>query len=143
VWPAFSPAVLEHPISSLFAFPLVVGSLRIGAVDMYSAQAMELTSEQSKQAVTMANAVGRLVLRRALDTLGGEYDDVGNAHSRRLVHQATGVVIAQLRMRSDDARLVIQGQAFATGRPMMEVALDIVEGRLSFSQSEGEIEVSQ
>lgn len=31
------------------------------------------------------------------------------SHSRRLVHQATGMVLAQLRIAADDARLIIQG----------------------------------
>ena len=142
VWPAFSPAILDHDISSLFAFPLLVGPLRIGAVDLYSSYAVDLDHTQSKQAATMAGAVGRNILRRALDAIGGDYDDTGNAYSRRLIHQAAGVVLAQLRVPADDALLIIQGQAFASSRSMMEVAQDIVDARLSFSRSDHGIETS-
>ena len=140
IWPAFLPAILDEDVSAMFAFPLAVGPLRIGAVDLYSTQPLTLDATQSKQAGAMADDVGKQVLRRALQVADGENDDIGNAHSRRLVHQATGMVLAQLRIAADDARLVIQGHAFATGRSMMEVAQDIVERRLGFSQQDGGIE---
>jgi hypothetical protein len=90
----------------------------------------------------MATIVGRHVLRHALEQAGEEFADTGNAHSRRVVHQATGMVLAQLRLPADDARLVIHGHAFATGRPVIEVAKDIVERRLRFAQSATGIETS-
>jgi hypothetical protein len=143
VWPAFTPALSAHPINSLFAFPLQVGNLHIGAVDLYSVDHTDLTTTQTRHAATMARAVGRHVLRRALDTIGGDHEDAGNAYSRRLIHQATGMVLAQLRIPGDDARLIIQGQAYATNRSMMDVALDIVEGRLSYSRGVAGIEDSE
>lgn len=142
VWPAFSPALLEQGVGSLFAFPLIVGPLRVGAIDLYSIDAVDLDARQSRQACALADAVGRLVLRRALHAIGDEGVDVGNAFSRRLIHQATGMVIAQLCIPADDARLMIQGHAFAAGRPMMEIAQDIMDRKLSFTRGEHGIEVS-
>jgi hypothetical protein len=141
-WPAFSEAILDHDISSLFAFPLMLGPLRIGAIDLYAADAVKLNSTETHQATIMAEAVSRHVLRRALNVVGGEYEDTGNAFSRRLIHQATGMVLAQLGTSADDALLIIQGQAFATGQTMMKVSEDIVERRLVFSHGEGGIEVT-
>lgn len=142
VWPAFSAAIQKEDVGSLFAFPLIVGALRVGAVDLYTVDPVSLTPVQAQQAGTMAAAVGKHVLRRALNTIGGEYEDTGNAFSRRVVHQATGMVLAQLRVPGDDALLIIQGQAFATGKTMMEIAEEIVERRLSFSYGDNGIEVS-
>lgn len=141
-WPAFSAGIADQQVRSLFAFPLLVGSLRVGAVDLYALDSIDLDSAQTKLAGAMAAEVGKHVLRRALNVIGGEYDDTGNAHSRRLIHQATGMVIAQLRVPGDDARLIIQGQAFAASRPMMEIAQDIVEGRLNYVRGDNGIEVS-
>ncbi|HEY1530011.1 MAG TPA: GAF and ANTAR domain-containing protein [Galbitalea sp.] len=142
VWPAFSQAILDQDVSSLFAFPLLVGSLRIGAVDLYAVDSVDLSSAQTRQAGVMAAAVGRHVLRRALHVIGGDYEDTGNAFSRRLIHQATGMVLAQLRVPTEDAVLILQGHAFATGRTMMEIADDVVERRLTFSHGDSGIEVS-
>jgi ANTAR domain-containing protein/GAF domain-containing protein len=141
-WPAFTPAIEREDVASLFAFPLVLGTLRIGAVDLYSSDPVDLNPTQTEQAVVMAAMVGRQVLRRALEESGVEYANEGNAHSRRVVHQATGMVLAQLELPADDARLVIQGHAFATNRSMMDVANDIVNRKLSFAQGPLGIESS-
>ena len=130
-WPAFAAALGDDALRSIFAFPLAVGPLRIGAVDLYSLQRVDLDRTQTKQADEMAAAIGRHVLRQALNAVGREYDYNGNAYSRRVVHQATGMVLAQLGISADDARLVIQGHAFAASRSMMDVAQDIIGGRRS------------
>jgi hypothetical protein len=143
VWPAFSAAIAEQNVGALFAFPLLVGSLQIGAIDLYAVDAARLNNVQTQQATVMAAAVGRHVLRRALNIVGGDYEDTGNAFSRRVIHQATGMVVAQLRVPSDDARLVIQGHAFATNRSMMSIAEDIMERRLNFSRGDDGFEVSE
>ena len=141
-WPALSAAVRDDRLRSVFAFPLAVGPLRIGAVDLYSVEPVDLDQTQAEQADTMAGVVGRHVLRQALGAVGRDYDYHGNAYSRRIVHQATGMVLAQLDLSADDARLVIHGHAFATSRSMMEVAQDIIDGRLSFSSEDDGIEAS-
>lgn len=142
-WPAFSDAILRADISSIFAFPLAVGPLRMGAVDLYSVAPVELDRRQTKQADAMAAVVGRHVLRQALNAVGRDADDTGNAFSRRLIHQATGVVLAQLELSADDARLVIHGYAFAASQSMKEIAQDILDGRLNFSRGDGGIEASE
>ncbi|MDR6906493.1 hypothetical protein J2X63_002179 [Agromyces sp. 3263] len=142
-WPAFTAATRDDGLRSIFAFPLAIGPLRIGAVDLYSLRPVELNRTQIRQADAMAGVVGRHVLRQALGEVGRDLDDKGNAFSRRIVHQATGMVLAQLDLSPDDARLVIQGHAFATERTMMEVAQDIIDGRLRFSNQHDAIEASE
>jgi hypothetical protein len=142
-WPAFSVAILDADISSIFAFPIAVGPLRMGAVDLYCVVPVELDRRQAEQADAMAAVVGRHVLRQALDAVGRDGDDIGNAYSRRLIHQATGIVLAQLDLSADDARLVIHGHAFAASRSMKDVAQDILDGRLNFSRADDGIEASE
>ncbi len=102
-WPALSAAIRDDHLRSIFAFPLAVGPLRIGAVDLYSVEPVDLDQTQAKQADTMAGVIGRHVLRQALNAVGRDYDYRGNAYSRRIVHQATGMVLAQLDLSADDA----------------------------------------
>jgi ANTAR domain len=143
LWPSFTEALSGEPVKSVFAFPLIVGPLRFGAIDLYSREPVVLDSTQTGRVSAMADVVSRHVLRRALDAIGLERDDSGNAFSRRLIHQASGVVLAQLGISADDARLVIQGHAFSRGRPMMEVAQEIIAGQLRFSRRGGRIEVDE
>ena len=143
VWPAFSQAALDEGVAALYAFPMLIGPLRIGAIDMYSREARTLDPSQTKQAELLADLAGRRVLQRALRAMTEDYsEDTGNPYSRRIVHQATGMVLAQLSMSADDALLVIQAHAFATNRPMMEVSQDVLDGRLDLSAVEGEGESS-
>jgi hypothetical protein len=141
-WPAFTHSVIQDGVSSVFAFPLTVGPVRFGAIDMYSAAPVRLSETQTRQAVAMAEIVSRHVLRRALAAIGEGPEAGVSAYSRRLIHQASGVVLAQIDVSADDARLVIQGHAFAAGRSMMDVAQDILAGRLRFTRVGSRIEVA-
>ncbi len=140
-WPAFTHSVIQDGVSSVFAFPLTVGPVRFGAIDLYSAAPVRLSETQTRQAGAMAEIVSRHVLRRALAAIGEDPEAGVSAYSRRLIHQASGVVLAQIDVSADDARLVIQGHAFAAGRSMMEVAQDILDGRLRFTRDGSRIEV--
>jgi hypothetical protein len=139
-WPAFSRAI-PGDVGAIFAFPILVGRLRIGAVDMYAGAPTELNRLQTRQATTLAGLVGRNVLRLALESAGGDVDErMLTKHSRRTIHQATGMVLAQLDISAEEAGLVIQGHAFASGRSMKEVAEDILAGRLAFMDGPSGIE---
>ena len=50
------------------------------------------------------------------------------------------MVLAQLQVAPEEALLVIQGRAFALGKPVAEIAADVVERRLRFRMVDGEIE---
>lgn len=133
-WPVFTEAVRLDELGALFAFPLKVGGLRLGAVDLYSTERRVLTHDHLEQAGRLAGVVSRHVLRDALRKSSSDDDDpTPDRYSRRLVHQATGVVLAQLRLPADDAHLLIQGHAFATGASMRETAEEILAGRLVFA----------
>ncbi|WP_102192115.1 GAF and ANTAR domain-containing protein [Microbacterium aurantiacum] len=140
-WPAFGRAVQEREIASIFAFPLAVGSLRFGAVDLYSRSPLRFDEKQTQQASALASAVARRVLRQSLAELDVSDESALSPFSRRRVHQATGVVLAQLDVAAEDARMLLQSHAFATDRSVMAVADDVVEGRLTFTKDAGAIEV--
>jgi hypothetical protein len=133
-WPAFRPAAVDAGVRALFAFPMLIGPLQIGAVDMYSRDPLMLDGSHAREASRLADEAGRLLLQRALTALDPDDSlDDGNPFSRRVVHQATGMVLAQLDVSADDARMVLQAHAYATNRSMMEVSREVLDGRLDFS----------
>ncbi len=138
-WPAFSPALARDQVGALFAFPMFVGHLPIGAIDMYSHTPTGLDPVQTRQAATLAALLGKQILRLSLEALPEESMSE-RRHSRRAIHQATGMVLAQLDLPPDEAHLVIQGHAFSTGRSMMSVAQDIIAGELAFQAGPSGIE---
>ena len=48
------------------------------------------------------------------------------------VHQASGMVKIQAGVTIEEAFLMLRAHAFATGRPVADVAKDVVERRLRF-----------
>lgn len=134
-WPLFAGALVGFDVGSMFAFPLSLGSLNIGAVDLYSRQKRSLSAAQIQDALTLAAICSRQVVRRALTRSPlqqGEQDPDG--FSRREVHQATGMVLAQLGLSAADALLVINAYAFARGLTVRRVAADIVARRIDLAE---------
>ncbi|WP_267420650.1 MULTISPECIES: GAF and ANTAR domain-containing protein [unclassified Curtobacterium] len=140
-WPAFNEAVLEVPVRAVFAFPIVFGPFPLGAVDLYAPEPTDLEHDRVEIASALATAMGRRVLRRAVQAVEDEDALVDrNPFSRRVVHQATGVVLAQLDITPDDATLLIQGHAFARKTSMRQVAEEIISGAVRFEKHGGLIE---
>jgi hypothetical protein len=139
-WPVFAEAVLSdrvvRDVSAIFAFPLVVGTLDLGAVDLYAEAPGALTPQQIAGATSLAEVAAWQVLRRVLDDQDMDVpdDELSARSSRREVHQATGMVLAQLNISAKDAALLLRAHAFASGRSVREVATDVVERRLDFSR---------
>jgi len=135
LWPVFAPAAASRGVRSIFAFPLAIGPLRFGAVDLYSTSSLELGAADRDVASLLAGTVGRRVLHRALAAIASPEEATTSPFSRRIVQQATGMVLAQLDISAEDAKLVIQGHAYANGQTMMEVAERLVERRLRFTRT--------
>jgi len=139
VWPIFAQTLRSDPrntnVRAIYAFPLVVGSLDIGAVDLYSTKEGDLTSSQVTNVLELAGLTAWQVLRRILTdgTNGIKGEDATGAGSRREVHQATGMLLAQMNISAADAGLLLRAHAFSTGRSVREVAIDIVSRQIDFS----------
>lgn len=138
-WPVFSQTLRSDPrnanVHAMYAFPLAVGSLDIGAVDLYSTKSGDLTTSQVSNVLELAGLTAWQVLRRILTdgAHGTEEEDSTGAGSRREVHQATGMVLAQMNINAADAALLLRAHAFSTGRSVREVASDVVARRIDFS----------
>jgi len=132
-WPVFTKALLDEEVGAIFAFPLALGPLEIGAVDLYSSRPISLTPAQQQQAVALSAIVSRILLRHAV---ADGAPSPSSTFSRRLIHQATGMVLAQLETTPEDAYLIIQARAFSDNRTMREIAEDIIDRRIAFSALE-------
>lgn len=136
-WPMFTSAVQHDAIGdsvrSVYAFPLFVGSLDLGALDLYSSSNVPLERKQVTDATKLASLAAWQVLRRILSDQGGDELDTPSTHNRREVHQATGMVLAQLDISATEAALLLRAHAFSSGRSVAEVANDVIEGRIDFT----------
>ena len=53
--------------------------------------------------------------------------------SRRLVHQATGMVMAQVQVPAEDALALLRGHAYALATDINDVATRVVNRSINFS----------
>jgi hypothetical protein len=141
-WPGFGVAVMGAGVRAIFAFPLRVGAIRVGILDLYRDTPGRLTILELADAMAFAEAATVVVLHLQ-DRAGG--DDARAAliepiDSRAEVHQATGMITVQLGVGLAEALLRLRAYAYATGRPVSDVAADVVGRRLRFddSQASGE-----
>jgi hypothetical protein len=138
-WPLALGALRETGLGAVFAFPLVVAGIDVGAIDLYSDAPTVLSDEQIRDTTMLSMVLARQVLHRAVVTAEHQSEDAGRqegTYSRREVHQATGMILAQMRVTPADALLVLRGHAFASGRTVLEVAADVIDRRLDFSTAD-------
>ena len=132
-WPAFLDAIAQVGARAVFAFPLRIGAINFGAVDMYRRTPGPLSKGQLKAALLTADTLALLMLD--LTTADQLDRKDGGPPSGRLhaeVHQASGMVKVQLGTTIENGLAQLRAVAFAQERPIDEVASDVVTGRLRF-----------
>jgi hypothetical protein len=131
-WHGFTGPALAAGVGAIFGFPLLVGSLRLGALDLYTDRPGDLRPEQFADALSMADIAAHAILDLQSDAapgaLASELD--AGVRLRSVVHQASGMVSVQLDIAVGDALARVRAHAFATGRPIHDVAQDIVSRNL-------------
>jgi hypothetical protein len=132
-WPAFTPPAMQAGVRAIFGFPLQVGSIRLGALDIYNDHPGALGIEQIAEAVNLAGVVTRRVLELQAEADPGALASelAGADKLRASVHQASGMLSARYDIGVDEALLRIRAYAFASERPINDVARDVVERRLN------------
>jgi hypothetical protein len=134
-WLAFSPAAMEAGARAVFGFPLRVGAIRIGALNLYRDHAGPLDDDRHADAVVLAGVAARAVLTMQAGAppgaLGAELE--AGSDFRFVVHQASGMVSAQLEVSVGEALVRLRAYAFAHDRRLTTVAQDVVARQLRFS----------
>jgi hypothetical protein len=137
-WPRYGAAALEAGVQAIFAFPLQVGTIRIGVLDLYRDAPGHLTILQLADALAFAGAATVLLLYLQ-DHPGPDGETsalTGPIDSRAEVHQATGMITIQLGISLTEALLRLRAYAYETGRTVTDIAADVVSRRLHFDDSE-------
>jgi hypothetical protein len=134
-WPEFAPAALMRGVAAVFAVPVGSGAARLGVLCLYREQAQELTRDQLDTVLLYADATMILALDDRGGLAPGPAELIGASFSERRaeVHQATGMISVQLDISVTDALVALRAHAYAEGRPVAEVAADVVGRRFSFS----------
>ena len=131
-WPVYAAAVAEQTgVRAIFALPLQWGAIDVGVLDLYRRTPGALSAAHMQDALSAADAATLLLLGLRSDHGDGQAWD-RSWGSRAEIHQATGMVVAQLGISAADALARLRAHAFAEQRLLVDVARDVVARRLRF-----------
>ena len=135
-WPVFAPEAIAAGAASVFALPMQIGAARFGALTLHRDRPGPLGEGVLGEALAMAAVASELTLCLQAQVPPGSLHQVVEelAAQRAVVHQATGMVLVQLDVRPEDALVAIRARAYVMGRPVGEVAADVVARRLRFDE---------
>jgi GAF domain/ANTAR domain len=132
-WPTFAAAVVEQSdVGALFAMPFQWGTVNLGVMDLYRTAPGSLSDAQLRDAVGAADMAALMFLGVRTDPGNGQWLD-HSLHGRAEIHQATGMVLAQLGVSATDALARMRAYAFVEQRLLSDVAHDVVSRRLRFT----------
>lgn len=135
-WPVFTAAAAQPGVRAEFCFPLCVESHCIGVFDVYRDEPGMLSNEQLADAQVAADIArdAMLYLQEppSLPGLAALLEIVGL--DRIVVHQASGMIAAQLAETPSDGLARLRAVAFESGRPIHDIAQDVIERRVRFDE---------
>ncbi len=139
-WPGFAAGALGVGVRAVFAFPLQIGGIRVGVLDLYRDVEGELDDRALAQSLVFADAATSVLLhlQARTDQTGGSDGDrtqlglVAMVEDRAEVHQATGMISVQAALGLGDALVLLRAHAYAAERPILNVARDVITRDLHF-----------
>ena len=140
-WPGFVTALGPSAPCPLFDFPLQMGAISVGVLELSRNDLSPLTSSEVTDISAVAEVVTLVLLSRSavIDDAALRGDIWSSSvPSSAEIHQATGMVVAQLSVPPQIAYVRLRAHAFATERPLHEVARAVIGRQLRFDPEIGE-----
>lgn len=129
-WPGFSSMVGERGVAACFSFPLQIGAVRLGVLDLYRNRRGGLTRDAEAVALMLADVARDHLLEPSdtwpVATLDGDLSRALDHHAE--IHQAQGMVTVDLDVDLGQAIALMRSHAFRRGLPLIELARAILAG---------------
>lgn len=140
-WVAFTEEALAAGVRAIFGFPIRVGSVKLGALNLYRDAPGALLPSQHADCVTLADCVARCVIAMQAQASPGQLAQEFEAGSELEldVHQASGMVAAQLNIGVGDALARMRAHAFGHDQSLRSVARAVVRRELRFDDLTGPV----
>ena len=131
-WLAFTPPALQAGVRAVFGFPLRVGTVRLGALNLYRDRPGPLDADQHADALVLADVTARWVLETQAGAPDGAVakDLETGADFHFAVHNAAGIVSVQEDISVTEALIRLRAFAYSNDRLLADVAQDVIARRL-------------
>ena len=129
-WPGYSSAALESGVGAVFAFPLHVGAVVLGVLDVYADEPGSLSNTQIAAALACAQLATEILLDGDLVGTDGRLDrDLSTVLDHRaVIYQAQGMVIVDLGVDLAEALARMRAHAFGNEKTLIDLSHDISSG---------------
>jgi hypothetical protein len=121
-WAGFSQAAADLGVHAVLSFPLQVGGMTLGVLELYAFRPRALDDRETALALAFADLATGVVLDGPLGPLAPVLDH------RAEVHQAQGMVMVDLRVDMREALVRMRAHAFREGIPLIDLARAIIKG---------------
>ncbi|MFP7761615.1 GAF and ANTAR domain-containing protein [Marisediminicola sp. LYQ134] len=130
----FCASVNKLGVGMVITLPLTIGSVPVGVTTLYRTERDFMTPSEMVDAATLVGSVVAPATERAMLLAARNVATPAEPEGelRREVHQATGMILAQLGCSTSDALLLMRAHAYARDRTMQAVAHDVVTRQLDF-----------
>lgn len=131
-WPMFAAGIAHLEVGGLFALPMRIGAITAGVCAVWRRQPGALTPEDLRLVLRGVDAATLALLSSRAGRAPEDDADAsdGEITLPRRVHQATGMLVAQLGVDAETAFARLRAHAYLEGRTIHEVADEVVERRL-------------
>ncbi|MEF2977501.1 ANTAR domain-containing protein [Subtercola sp. YIM 133946] len=125
-WAGLTPEALLLGVRAVFAFPLRLGAISLGVLTIYRDVTGPLTEPRLGVALAYAAAATALLLESPKNdgALPAVLEDPFALQAE--VHQATGMIAAQLGIELGAALSLLRAHAYTHSEPVSKVARDVV-----------------
>lgn len=139
-WFGFTGPAIAAGARAVFGIPLQVGAVRLGALNLYRDRPGPVTDEQQADALVAADIAAQAILVLQAKAPPGRLavELEAGAELQYVVHQASGMVAAQLDVTVGQALVRLKAHAFGNDRRLAAVASDVVARELRFDARSGE-----
>jgi hypothetical protein len=134
-WPGFAREATRAGAAAAFAFPLRIGAVPFGTVELYRAAPGALTGPGTAVALFITEDLTRTVLDELAGT--GQLEPTASnpepQFGRVEIPQATGMIAVQLHIGIPQALAQLRAAAFTANLTVLHLARDVIAGRISFA----------
>ncbi len=134
--PGFADAAADVGVGAVYCFPLQVGGVSLGVLDLYGDEPRVLSPDELSLALAFSHLAVLMVLGDPGIDADGEWEPA--LDHRAEIHQAQGMVMVDLGVDLAEALLRMRAHAFQGGLPLIQVARAIIAGLVLPSARGGE-----
>ena len=135
-YPAFSRVAIKHEVVSAHAFPLTIGSARIGALSLYWKHSVNLSADQYADCLILSTLATAELVRAQAGIDDAAIDEMFETQQLRksVLQIAAGMTAEKLNCNVIEALVRIRALAFAQDLPVTQIAKSIVNREISIDK---------